>query len=89
MTATNTTPAAQTAEFDHVMVERIANRIAFHGHQTEGTLVAKLGEGAVDAIQVALDLGLIKEVPRLGGYVAAKKTNAKVFGKGFADFMEG
>lgn len=85
MTATFETPAPQTST---VMAERIAETIAFHGHQTEGSLVEKYGADAVDAIQVALAHGLIREVPRLGGYVAAKKTNAKTFGRSFADARE-
>jgi hypothetical protein len=60
---------------------QFAAQVAWHGHQT--------GRGVpAEVIAEALALGLIAEVPRLGGYVATKAANAATFGEAFAEAVQ-
>jgi len=79
------TTTAQAAEF-------IATEIAWNGSASEGWIASKLAEGghAVDANAVAafaVEAGLLKPIPRLGGYTVARKVNARVFGEKFAKWV--
>jgi hypothetical protein len=64
---------------DTTTARGFAAKVAWHGHQS--------GRGvAPDVIAEAIALGLIREVPRLGGYTATKAANAAEFGDKFADW---
>jgi hypothetical protein len=83
MAARSTT--AQAAEF-------IATEIAWNGSASESWIASKLAEGGhpVDAQAVAtfaVEAGLLKPIPRLGGFTVARKVNARVFGDKFAKWM--
>lgn len=82
MTATHTANLGQA----------LATEIAWLGHSSEARiadLLAELGitAPAAEVIALALEAGLLREVPRLGGYTASRKTNARVFGQRFAEWM--
>lgn len=57
-----------------------AAKVAWYGHQSGRDVPAATVAGA-------LALGLVREVPRLGGYVATKAGNAVEFGSEFAEAM--
>lgn len=86
MTTTATTSTtAQAGEF-------IATEIAWNGSASEGWIAAKLADGGynVDAAQVAafaVNAGLLRPIPRLGGYTVSRKVNARIFGDKFAKWV--
>lgn len=69
----------------------LATEIAWQGHAGDSCiarLAAKAGIAAGDVARVvdaAVSLGMLKPVPGLGGYVAGRKVNERIFGKAFAD----
>ena len=64
---------------DTTTARGFAAKVAWYGHQS--------GRGVAPAvIAEAIELGLIREVPRLGGYTATKAGNAAEFGAEFAEF---
>jgi hypothetical protein len=76
---------AKAAEF-------IATEIAWNGSASDGWIAAKLAEGGfqVEAEAVAsfaVEAGLLKPIPRLGGYSVSRKVNARVFGEKFAKWV--
>ena len=84
--ATKTSTAAQAAEF-------IATEIAWNGAASDAWIAAKLAAGGheADATQVAafaVEAGLLKPIPRLGGYVVSRKVTARTFGEKFARWMD-
>lgn len=79
------TTTAQAAEF-------IATEVAWNGSASDGWIASKLTEAghSVDAQAVAsfaVEVGLLKPIPRLGGYTVARKVNARVFGEKFAKWV--
>ena len=85
MAARTSTTQAQAAEF-------IATEVAWNGSASEGWIASKLAEGgfAVDAKSVAtfaVESGLLRPIPRLGGFTVARKVNARVFGDKFAKWV--
>lgn len=80
-----TTTTAQAGEF-------IATEIAWNGSASESWIADKLASAgfAVDAAKVAafaVEAGLLRPIPRLGGYSVSRKVNARVFGRKFADWV--
>jgi hypothetical protein len=80
-----TSTAAQAAEF-------IATEVAWNGSASDGWIAAKLAEGGfeVDANAVAafaVEAGLLRPIPRLGGYSVTRKVNARTFGRKFAEWV--
>lgn len=80
-----TSTAAQAAEF-------IATEVAWNGSASDGWIAAKLAEGGftVDAAEVAafaVEAGLLRPIPRLGGYSVTRKVNASTFGRKFAEWV--
>lgn len=80
-------PTATAAQF-------IAEAIAWNGSASDGWIADKLAAAghAVDPAKVAefaVAQGLLKPIPRLGGYVAGRKVDAALFGRKFAEFMHG
>jgi len=80
-----TTIASSAGEF-------IATEIAWNGSASEGWIAAKLaGAGfAVEAAAVvafAIEAGLLRPIPRLGGYAVNRRVNARVFGEEFAAWV--
>ena len=85
MAALTATTAAQAAEF-------IATEVAWNGSASDGWIAAKLAEGgyAVEAAEVvafAVEAGLLRPIPRLGGYSVTRKVNARTFGRKFAEWV--
>jgi hypothetical protein len=79
---TNTHAAA--AEF-------VATEIAWWGCCSEALVAAKLAKAgyavaAADVLAFAVESGLVRFTPVIG-YTPSRKTNAKVFGRKFADWM--
>lgn len=56
----------------------VAERVALHGHQSMAALEA--AGFWQSTVHRAIEIGLIVEVPRLGGYVAAAETRVKYLG---------
>lgn len=84
--ATTTSTTAQAAEF-------IATEVAWNGAASDAWIAAKLAAGGheVDAARVAIfavEAGLLKPIPRIGGYVVSRKVNARTFGEKFARWMD-
>lgn len=82
--AANTT-TAQAGEF-------IATEIAWNGSVSDGWIASKLANAGyvVDAVQVAayaVEAGLLRPIPKLGGYVVSRKVNARIFGEKFAKWV--
>lgn len=76
---------AQAAEF-------IATEIAWNGSASDGWIADKLASAGhtLDAQAVAsfaVEVGLLKPIPRLGGYSVARKVNARIFGEKFAKWV--
>lgn len=76
---------AQAAEF-------LATEVAWNGSASEAWVAAKLAEGghSVDAAKVvafAVAEGLLKPIPRLGGFTVGRKVNARIFGEKFAEWV--
>lgn len=65
----------------------VAAHVVWAGHQGRDSILTAVGCDAA-AIDRAVELGLIAEVPRLGGYTATRTTRARTFGRGFADAWE-
>ena len=62
----------------------IATEVAYRGHVSTAVLVARFGV-TVEAVQAAADAGLIRPVPRIGGWVPTQATNGRVFGRAYAE----
>ena len=62
----------------------VAAHVVWAGHQRRDSILAAVGcdDAAIDR---AVELGLITEVPRLGGFTATRTTRARSFGRRFAD----
>lgn len=74
------------------LARALADAVAWRGHMTDKSAVAFVAETHPRAdgsyvIARAIALELVREVPRMGGYVATRKTDARVFGDAFADFV--
>lgn len=81
MTATSTSTAA----------EFLALELAWNGSASDSWIASKLDVFDVDPKQVtefAVESGLLRPIPRLGGYTVTRKVNAKVFGETFAQWVE-
>ena len=79
------TTTAQAAEF-------IATEVAWNGSASVSWIAAKLAAGgySVDAAKVAefaVVAGLLRPIPRLGGYSVTKRVNARTFGRKFAEWV--
>lgn len=71
-----------------------ARQVAYFGHVKGVDHVARLAAraGLADAepagiLAAAVAAGMLVEVPRIGGYVASKRTNAAVFGRAYAEWV--
>lgn len=74
------------------LARSLANAVAWRGHMTDRSVAEFIAETHPHAdsayvIARAVALGLVREVPRLGGYTATRETDARVFGDEFADFV--
>lgn len=72
--------------------EFIATEIAWNGSASLAWVERKLAEGgfevaAADVVAFAVETGLLREIPRLGGFTVAKRVNARVFGQAFAEWV--
>lgn len=70
--------------------EFIATELAWNGSASDAWIARKLEGHDVDPQQVvtyALQVGLLKPIPRLGGYTVTRKVNARVFGERFAEWV--
>lgn len=72
----------------------VAREVAWSGHQSDAGIVRTLGKLGIDAdatavADEAVSRGLLNRVPRIGGYVAGRKVNAREFGSEFASFIAG
>ncbi len=80
---TTTASIAQAGEF-------VATEIAWWGCCSEALVADKLAKAghnvaAADVLAFAVEAGLVRQ--SVIGYSASRKTNAKVFGRKFADWM--
>lgn len=80
---TTTASVAQAGEF-------VATEIAWWGCCSEALVADKLANAghdvaAADVLAFAVEAGLLRK--SVIGYSASRKTNAKVFGRKFADWM--
>jgi hypothetical protein len=83
MATTASAPIAQAGEF-------VATEIAWWGCCSEALVADKLAKAghnvaAADVLAFAVEAGLVRQ--SVIGYSASRKTNAKVFGRKFADWM--
>jgi hypothetical protein len=73
--------------------EYIATELAWNGSASDEWIAARLIMGGfpdVSPRQVtayAVEAGLLRPIPRLGGYTVAKRVNARVFGEQFAEWV--
>lgn len=86
-TILTTSTTAQAGEF-------IATEIAWNGSASDGWIAAKLAGAGFDTdaksvAAFAVESGLLRPIPRLGGYTASRKVNARTFGDKFAAWMAG
>lgn len=70
--------------------EFVATEVAWWGCCSEALVAEKLAAAgydvsAADVLAFAVEVGLVKQSPV--GYCASHKTNAKVFGQKFADWV--
>lgn len=82
---TTTTHAAQAAEF-------IATEVAWNGSASVAWVASKLDRAGFTAdaeaiVAFAVESGLLREIPRLGGYTVSRRVNAAVFGETFAEWV--
>jgi hypothetical protein len=73
--------------------EYIAVEIAWQGSASDAWIASKLAAGGfdVDAAQLAafgVEAGLLKPIPRMGGYVVTRRVNARVFGASFVRWLD-
>jgi hypothetical protein len=92
--STTTSPANQGAYTTTTVAALVAREVAWSGHQSDAGITRILGKLGItaDAMAVtdeAVTLGLLNRVPRIGGYVAGRKVNAREFGAEFASFIAG
>ena len=66
------------------LVIEIAHHVEWCGHQSRACIVRKFGADADDAIDAAVELGLLQVTPRLGGFTATRKVKAELFGDRYA-----
>lgn len=79
------TTTAQAGEF-------IATEIAWNGSASDEWIAAKLADGGydvavTDVTDFAVASGLLRPIPRLGGYSVTRKVNARTFGDKFAAWV--
>ena len=74
----------QIGTFDYSLVIEVAHHVEWYGHQSRASIVRKFGAGADDAIDAAVEMGLLREVPRLGGFTATRKVKSELFGDRYA-----
>ena len=70
--------------------EYIATELAWNGSASDRWIAERLAGRPVDPQQVtefAVREGLLRPIPRLGGYVVGRKVNARVFGAKFAEWV--
>lgn len=70
----------------------IATELAWHGSASDAWIAAKLAQAghdvaAADVVAYAVHSGLLRPIPRLGGYTVTKRVNAAVFGARFAEWV--
>lgn len=70
----------------------IAEELAWNGSASEAWIADRLARAgyAVDAAAVvafAVETGLLRPIPRLGGFTVTRKVNARVFGETFAEWV--
>jgi hypothetical protein len=70
---------------------QLATEIAWQGSASDQSIAAIIErlELDIDAASVttyAVEAGLLKPIPRLGGYTASRTVNAETFGQDFADW---
>jgi hypothetical protein len=80
-----TTTTAHAAEF-------VATEVAWNGSASESWIAARVASAglAIDVAAVvayAVEVGLLRPIPRLGGFTVGCKVNARVFGEGFAEWI--
>ena len=80
-----TSTAAQAAEF-------IATEVAWNGSASEGWIADKLAGAGFDTdaaavTAFAVEAGLLRPIPRLGGFSVTHKVNARTFGRKFAEWV--
>jgi hypothetical protein len=85
--------AAVEAPVSDNLASALSRQVAWLGHITDASAAAWLAEthpreDCAYIIARAIALGLIREVPRLGGYVATRAGNEREFGRLFADFAD-
>ena len=69
----------------------IATEVAWHGPASEAWVASRLASAGFDidaatVIAFAVESGLLRPIPRLGGYTVSRKVNAEVFGETFAEW---
>lgn len=74
------------------LAKSVAREVAWRGHMTDASIAAYVAEthpreDAAYVVSCAVSAGLIREVPRLGGYVATRAGDTAVFGPEFAEFV--
>lgn len=72
----------------------VATDIAWNGSASDAWIAQRIArEGlpldAADVIRFALSEGLIRPIPRIGGYTATRKVNADTFGERYAEWVAG
>lgn len=80
-----TTTTAQAAEF-------IATEIAWNGSADESWIAARIEREGFDldasaVVAFAVESGMLRPIPRLGGFTVGRKVNAAVFGETFAEWV--
>ena len=87
-----TTTTAHTSSSTTAAGEFIAIELAWNGSATDAWIANKLASAGfnVDPTQVtafAVQTGLLRPIPRLGGYTVTHKVNARTFGVKFANWV--
>lgn len=70
------------------LVVEVAHHVEWCGHQSRAAIIRKFGADAALAIAAAVELGLLREVPRIGGFTATSKVKAELFGERYSDMWE-
>lgn len=67
------------------LVIEVAHHVEWYGHQSRASIARKFGADADEAIDTAVELGLLQVTPRLGGFTATRKVKAELFGERYAE----